>query len=82
MLYLLAILAPPIALLFARKWGQAVISFIICIFALIGLLFLVIPGIVIQLVAIVHALMVVHGKKADERTAKIVRAVAEGKQAA
>jgi hypothetical protein len=75
MLYLVAILSPPLALLFAKKWGQFFVSCLIMLFAAIGLFFMLIPGIVLWLVAIVHAILVIHGKKADARTQKVVDAI-------
>lgn len=75
MLYLLAIIAPPFALCCIRKWGQAFLSFGLCFLALVGFFFFVIPGVVLTVVTILHAILVVHGRKADERTQKVVDAI-------
>jgi uncharacterized membrane protein YqaE (UPF0057 family) len=61
MLYLLAILLPPIAVLLAGKPIQALLN--------VGLTVLFwIPG-------SVHALLVVHNHKADKRTDRIIEAI-------
>nr|WP_248291746.1 MULTISPECIES: YqaE/Pmp3 family membrane protein [unclassified Novosphingobium] len=57
-LYLVAILFPPLALLLVGKPFQAVLNLFLC------LLFWI-PG-------VVHALFVVHSAKADARTQRIV----------
>lgn len=57
MMYLLAILLPPVAVLFSGKPVQAVLNFILC-------LFFWIPG-------VIHAILVVNEKKADKRAAKM-----------
>lgn len=57
MMYLLAILLPPVAVLLSGKPVQAVLNFILCIFFWI-------PG-------VIHAILVVNEKKADKRAAKM-----------
>lgn len=57
MMYLLAILLPPVAVLLSGKPVQAVLNLILCIF-------LWIPG-------VIHAILVVNEKKADKRAAKM-----------
>ena len=59
MLYLLAIVAPPLAVLLCGKPGQAVLNLLLT-------LCLWIPG-------IIHAMMVVSSHQADQRTDRIVR---------
>ena len=61
MLYLLAVVLPPVAVLIAGKPFQALLNVLLCFL-------LVIPG-------IVHAIMVVHNHYADKRTNRIVDAV-------
>jgi uncharacterized membrane protein YqaE (UPF0057 family) len=56
MLYLLAILLPPVAVLFVGRPVQALLNFVLC-------LFFYIPG-------VIHAILVVHDKKADNRLNK------------
>ena len=56
MLYLVAILCPPLAVLLAGKPVQAVLNLILTIF-------LYVPG-------LIHALFVVHDRKADQRMKK------------
>ena len=61
MLYLLAIVLPPVAVLIAGKPFQALLN--------VGLTILgIIPG-------IIHALFVVHNHYADKRTDRIVKAM-------
>ena len=75
MLYLLAVLAPPSALLVVGKYVQAAISLVLLIAAfLVGLLF-VVPGVMLALVAIVHAIVVIHGVRADEHVERVVAAL-------
>ena len=61
MLYLLAVILPPVAVLVAGKPFQALINVGLCIL-------FVIPG-------IIHALFVVHNHYADKRTNRIVDAM-------
>lgn len=75
MLYLVAIISPPLALLFTRKWGQFLISTLIMLFALVGLFFAVLPGVVLWLVAVIHAVLVVQNRNAEARNQKLVDAV-------
>ena len=63
MMYLLAIILPPIAVLICGKPIQAVLNLILT-------LILWIPG-------MIHALFVAHGYYADKRTDKIVEAIKE-----
>jgi uncharacterized membrane protein YqaE (UPF0057 family) len=62
MLYLLAILLPPVAVLIAGKPFQAALNLVLC-------LFLWVPG-------AVHACLIVHERKADARTRRIIDAMA------
>lgn len=66
MLYLLAILLPPVAVFICGKPIQGIINIFLC-------LFLWVPG-------IVHALLVVHNRYADKRTDKIVKAIEEANE--
>ena len=61
MLYLLAILLPPVAVLLCGKPVQAVLNLGLC-------LLLWVPG-------VVHALFVVNEHKANERNKKLIRAM-------
>jgi len=64
MLYLLAILLPPIAVLLCGKPGSAILNLLLtCCFWL--------PG-------VIHALFVVSSHKADQRTEKLIKVL--GKQ--
>ena len=80
MLYILAIILPPIALFVAGKPIQGILNAVlfllsIIIFAVsIGTLsFLSFP---LWVVAVVHALFVVHGYRTDQKITKIAREVA------
>ncbi|KAA0547821.1 YqaE/Pmp3 family membrane protein [Bacillus sp. BGMRC 2118] len=66
MLYLLAILLPPVAVLFVGRPFQALFNLILC-------LFFYIPG-------AIHAVLVVHDKKADNRLKKQAHMMAQFKQ--
>ena len=59
MLYLLAIIVPPVAVLLCRKPGQAALNFVLWCF-------MIIPG-------VIHALFVVNSYLADQRQEKLIR---------
>jgi len=61
MLYILAFLLPPIAVLFAGKPIQALLNFFLCF--------------LLWIPAVIHALLVVHDHYEDRRTRKIIRAI-------
>jgi uncharacterized membrane protein YqaE (UPF0057 family) len=61
MLYLVAVLLPPLAVLLCGKPFQALLNL------LLALLFYV-PG-------LVHAIFVVHNRYADERNERLIRAI-------
>ncbi|MBT2656629.1 YqaE/Pmp3 family membrane protein [Bacillus sp. ISL-18] len=63
MLYLLAIVLPPVAVLLVGKPFQAFINLVLC-------LFFYVPG-------IIHALFVVNEKKADRRMKKQAELIAK-----
>jgi uncharacterized membrane protein YqaE (UPF0057 family) len=65
MLYLLAILLPPVAVLMVGKPGQALLNLVFC-------LFFWIPG-------IIHALLVVNAAMADRRNQAVIDAIKEQK---
>lgn len=75
MLYLIAFFLPPLALLLTGKPFQAIISFVLYVLAWIGLFFFLIPGFLCWAVAVGHAILVINGKRADQRAEKIARAV-------
>lgn len=59
MLYLLAILVPPVAVLLCKKPGQAVLNLILwCL--------MIVPG-------VIHALFVVNAYLADQRQERLIR---------
>lgn len=63
MLYLVAILLPPLAVLMAGKPGQALLNIVLT-------LLLYFPG-------LIHALLVVNNHYADQRTGRIEKAIRE-----
>lgn len=65
-LYLIAILFPPLAVLLAGKPIQAVLNLILT-------LFFYVPG-------LIHAILVVHDKKADKRMKQQASLIAKAKQ--
>lgn len=75
MLYLVAFFLPPLALLLVGKPFQAVISLVLYLLAWVGLFFFLIPGFLCWVVAVAHAILVINGKRADQRAEKIARAV-------
>ena len=65
-LYLIAILFPPLAVLFAGKPIQALLNLILT-------LFFYVPG-------LIHAILVVHDKKADNRMKQQAALIAKRKK--
>ena len=61
MLYLLAFILPPIAVLLSGKPIQAFLNFFLCF--------------LLWIPAVIHALLVVHDHYEDKRTRRIVRAI-------
>ncbi|MCK1983175.1 MULTISPECIES: YqaE/Pmp3 family membrane protein [Peribacillus] len=66
MLYLIAIIFPPLAVLLAGKPVQAVLNLVLT-------LFFYVPG-------LIHAILVVHDKKADKRMKQQAAIIAKSKQ--
>ena len=75
MLYLIALFISPLALLLAVKPFQAVINFVIYVFAFIGLFVFIFPGIILWAIGVIHAFAVISSKNADQRAQKIVDAI-------
>ena len=79
MIYLLAILLPPLALLFYGKIFQAIFSLLLCILAIlvgfIWLFFAGAPGLIIWGIAAVHAILAINAAKKDARTRAIIDAM-------
>lgn len=72
MLYLLALLLPPLAILFCGKFFQAIFN----AFVLIGgFLILLIFGSGTWLLCAIHALFVVYSYKQDKQTDRIIAAM-------
>lgn len=72
MIYLVAILIPPLALLYKGKIFQAIFN---AVFWLVGLVFLLVGGVILWGLTVVWAIVVVKGANDDERTQKIVDAI-------
>ena len=72
MIYLVAILIPPLALLFKGKIFQAIFNGILWI---LGLVFLLLGGFILWGITVIWAIIVVKGENDDERTQKIVDAI-------
>ncbi len=81
MLYILGIILPPIALFVVGKPIQAIFNLII--FVLSGLIFIGTLGFgsflsfPLWIVAVIHALFVVHGHNSDKKIERIADAVAQ-----
>ena len=72
MIYLLAILIPPLALLIQGKIFQALFN---AFFWVIGLFFLLFFGWILWGLTVLHAVVVINGVRSDARTQKIVDAI-------
>ena len=77
MIYLVAVLIPPLALLFEGKIFQAVIN---AVFWILGIIFVIFGGFILWAITIIHAIIVVRGAQADARTQKIVDAINANKE--
>ncbi|MEF2094239.1 YqaE/Pmp3 family membrane protein [Bacillus sp. CFBP9009] len=66
MLYLIAIIFPPLAVLLAGKPVQAMLNLVLT-------LFFYVPG-------LIHAILVVHDKKADKRMKEQAAIISKSKQ--
>lgn len=82
MMYLVALILPPVALFASGKVIQAVLNLIIWLFAIVILVFSLGFGspvsFALWLVTAIHAVFSVHSKKADDRTQKVIDAVGGG----
>ncbi len=77
MIYLLAIIVPPLALLIQGKIFQAIIN---ALFWILGFVFLFFGGFILWAITVIHAVIVVHGARSDARTQKIVDAINANKE--
>ena len=77
MLYLLAIFLPWLALLFAGKPIQAVLSLCLSVLSVLGLFMFVMPGLLLWLLSVAHAFAVIGSARADKRAKQIVEAIRE-----
>lgn len=75
MLYLLAFFVSPLALLLAGMPFQAILNLVLYLLSFVGLIFFITPGVVIWAVAVVHAVLMIHNKRADRRAQKIIDAI-------
>ena len=75
MIYLVAIVLPPLALLIYGKIFQAIFNFIICVLAIVlGIIFILLPGapfVVLWGIAVLHAVLAVNSAKQDARAREI-----------
>ncbi|MBK1659441.1 YqaE/Pmp3 family membrane protein [Paracraurococcus ruber] len=72
MMYLLAILLPPLAILFAGRPFQAVANGLLWVLGLVLLLLPFVPGLPLLGVAIVWAILAVRGRQQDARDRRLV----------
>lgn len=77
MIYVVAILLPPLALLIEGKIFQAIIN---AVFWILGLVVFLFGGFILLAITIIHAIIVVHGARSDARTQKIVDAINSNKE--
>jgi hypothetical protein len=80
MLYLVAILCPPLALLFSGQWGSMIVNLVMAIccvpFMFVGV------GFLLYLLPIAHACVCLSRKDADRRDERLMKAMAAGQAAA
>lgn len=80
MLYLVAILCPPLALLLNGSFGAMILNLVLALccvpFMFVGV------GFILYLIPIAHACVVISRKEADRRDERLVKAMAAGQAAA
>lgn len=81
MLYLIAIFFPWLALLLAGRPFQALMSMVLSLFTVVGLLFFLLPGLILWVLSIAHAFAVISGARAEKQTRRILAAVREVRDA-
>ena len=79
MIYLVAIVLPPLALLLYGKIFQAIFNFLICVLAIVlGVIFIVLPGapfVILWGIAVLHAVLAVNSAKQDARAREVADAM-------
>ena len=81
MIYLVAILIPPLALLLYGKIFQAIFNFLLLVFGVLTIPFAILPVFTLGLpliiwgICVVHAIMAVNSAKQDARTREIADAM-------
>ena len=79
MIYLVAIVLPPLALLIYGKIFQAILNFLICVLAIVlGIIFILLPGapfVILWGIAVVHAVLAVNSAKQDARARDVADAM-------
>jgi len=81
MIYLVAILLPPVALLICGKIFQAIFNLLIWLLAIITIPFAILPVITLGLsmliwgVAVLHAILAVNSAKQDQRAREVADAM-------
>lgn len=72
MIYLVAIICPPLALLFKGKIFQAIFNAVLWVLSLV---FLLLGGFILWAITVIWAIVVIKGINDDERTQQIVDAI-------
>ncbi len=84
MMYLLALILPPLALLFSGKIFQALLNLVIWLASVLSSLLTMGSGdgysFALWLTAAAHAAAVVHSEKADARTERLIDAMDDAKK--
>ena len=79
MIYLIALLLPPLALLLYGKIFQAIFNLLLCLLAIvvgfIWLFFAGAPGVIIWGIAALHAILAINAAKKDARARAIIEAM-------
>jgi hypothetical protein len=79
MIYLVAIVLPPLALLIYGKIFQAIFNFLICVLAIVlGIIFIVLPGapfVILWGIAVLHAVLAINSAKQDARAREVADAM-------
>ena len=81
MLYLVSFFISPLGLLLAGKPFQAILNAIIYVLAIILVVtvFFGLVGVGLWAIGVAHAVFVIHGKRTDQRTERMIAAMKAGK---
>ncbi|MBB2200636.1 hypothetical protein [Gluconacetobacter tumulisoli] len=75
MLYFISLFCSPLALLLAGRPFQAVLNGLVWFASLFGLVFMLLPGLLLWGIGVAHAFAVINARAADRRAERLARAL-------